>query len=40
MRKQRTITEMLRLADRITEIIAEMEARKQQMLAEMSKAAA
>lgn len=40
MRKQRTITEMRRLADRITEIIAKMEARKQQMLAEMSKAAA
>lgn len=39
MKKQQIITEMLRLSNRMKEIIAEMEARKQHMLTETRKAA-
>ncbi|WOU50989.1 MULTISPECIES: hypothetical protein [Citrobacter freundii complex] len=40
MNKLQTIADMLRLANRLNEIVAEMEARKKSMLAEMTRKAA
>lgn len=40
MTKLHTIAEMLKLANRLNEIVAEMEVRKQSMLSEMIKKAA
>lgn len=40
MNKLHTISEMLKLADRLNEIVAEMQARKDAILAEMNKKAA
>ncbi|HHA2201349.1 TPA: hypothetical protein ACOEAW_000340 [Enterobacter hormaechei subsp. xiangfangensis] len=40
MNKLQTMTEMLRLAKRLNEIVAEMEVRKQAMLADTNRKAA
>lgn len=40
MNKLHTISEMLKLASRLNEIVAEMQARKDAILAEMNKKAA
>ncbi|MGF2884437.1 hypothetical protein [Enterobacter roggenkampii] len=40
MNKLQTMAEMLRLAKRLNEIVAEMEVRKQAMLADMTRKAA